>query len=643
MHGDPYFAWIDESDAFDPVLHRRKDEEIEKAVLEVEEDGFATFTLTVRPPTEGLAKPARKRWGFLSRERADGSLKLLAKGMVASFPLGGDPLRSALTFVCAPGDWEARQDTVLQATKTGPHWDAVMVDPAMRDDPVEILDGLSSVVAFHPATHECQLHDILGVGLPTWNVGKRWIMDPSSLSAEIAEPPISEVVVEVNASWTQKLSGTFDASDEIDAAFDEGQPNTLTPEDFENRWPRIGDGIGDDNGYSVSASELTRVYPDDDFTRPLTAGPFQASSDVYSYVTDAQLTAPIARDVTLDRAWYDGTLKIAWSAEQARTETVRIHLTSGVQNKDIGNGGTRTISIDLQDVTVDDVTPEWQPDTAYAVDDVVRNGGRNWRRQVAGVSKASWAADFTSFDTSTFPPTLVQNWLLEADDGSPIGGPDRDTYLTTERGMRTLVAAALRGRAVLAEAMRCAEITFQVLLDEAVEADLWIGMNIDLEFNEGDLAIEGTTVVGKVVSYRMEIAETDVCEITIRSAPGSGKSTAAPEGTAHASQTGQTWDVVALPAVSAAAVKPMPMGGVVRVRVIDPVENQIAHIEANDYAPDSGRTDPKATDPAKLLSDKPTYLAIDLVPLAAEDELGFEAEISAPIPFEGPRQIDLGG
>lgn len=641
MHGDPYFAWIEESESFDPVLHRRKDEEIEKAVLEADEDGFATLSLTVRPPTEGLAKPARKRWGFLSRERADGSLKLLAKGRVDSFPIGGDPLRSVFRFTCAPGDWESKQDTVLQATKDGPHWDPALVDPALRDDSIEILDGLSSVIAFRPDTHGCELHDILGTGLPTWNVGRRWIMD--TLSADIAEPPVREVEVEVTASWTQKTSGFFNVTAAINAAFADGQPNTLTAEDFENRWPRVGDGVGSDNGYVVQQSALTRVYPDDgDAFRPVVAGPFQASSEVYSYITDAQLTAPIARDVELERAWYDGELTLAWSGEQARTEIVRILITSGVQNHDIGNGGRRRIQLDCQDVTVDDVTPEWSPLTNYAVGDFVRHGGSNYKRLVAGVSEATWGADFTGFDTSTFPPTLVQKWERQASDGSPIGGPDKATYLATERGMRTLIAAALRGRAVLAEAMRCVEITFEVLLDEAVEAGLWIGMNIQVAFNAGDLAIEGDSIAGKVVSYRMGIAETDVCEITIRCAPGSGKATPAPSGTTHASQTGHPWDVLALPTVSAAGVKPMATGGIVRVRVIDPVDEQVTYLEANDYSPPD-RMDPKATDPARLLGDRPTYMVLDLVPLAADDELVFEADIAAAVPFEGPRQIDLGG
>src|SRR5690606_35200946 len=110
-------------------------------------------------------------------------------------------------FKCAPGDWEQAQMSVLEASRTGAHWDPVLVDPALRDDPVEILDGQSKLISFHPATHACELHDILGVGLPTWNVGLSWFDD--SLSAEIAEPPVSAVEIEVSAQWTQRLSGVL--------------------------------------------------------------------------------------------------------------------------------------------------------------------------------------------------------------------------------------------------------------------------------------------------------------------------------------------------------------------------------------------------------------------------------------------------
>lgn len=639
MRGDPYFAWIDdEHEAFDPILHRRHDEELERVVVEADEDGFLVFSITVSPPAEGLAKPSRKKWGILSRERADGSLQPLGKGRVDVVPLGGDPLRATLKFKCAPSDWEERQRVALQARKAEAHWSDVLVDPALRDDPVEMLDGLSCVVTFDPVTHECLVHDVFGTGLPVWNVGRRWLMEPNSLSAESSDPPVNEVLVEVTASWTQKRRGWFDASNAVDAAFG-GQPNTLTPEDFENRWPRIGDGVGNDGGYAVRTSELKRVYPDGE---PLEAGPFQGSSEVYNYVTDSNLEAAMARDVMLERAWYEGELSVAWSAEQARRETVRILVKSGVQDTGLGNGGRRTVRLECQDVTVDGVTEPWQPLTPYSEDDLVRVGGRNWKRLVAGTSAASWALDMTDFDMGTFPPTFVQLWELQEDDQSPLGGAHKDSFFPSENGMGVLLAAAFHGRAILAEAMRPSEITVQVLLEEAMEAGLSTGMRVALEFNDGDIAVENNAAVGKVVSWRAEIGEHDMCELTIRPAAGSGETVDVPSGAVWASQTGEDWDRVAIPQLSDDGVLPMATGGIARVRVIGSTDEQVAYLEANDYSPPD-RTDPKETDPSRLLGDMPTYMVLDLVPLAAADELHWEADIEAAAVFAGPRQIDFGG
>lgn len=341
-------------------------------------------------------------------------------------------------------------------------------------------------------------------------------------------------------------------------------------------------------------------------------------------------------------ARFDADLSIAWKAEQARHERVTLRLRSGVQDTGLGNGGVRRIQIECQDVTVDDITPDWQPDTAYAVDDLVKHGGRNWRRVVAGTSAASWALDFTTWDMGTFPPTLIQNWELQASDQSPIGGPDKAAYFSTVRGAQTLLAALFRGRAVLAEGQRVVEVTVEVPLDEAVAAGLWIGMRVRLEIPEGRLAIEGDEIIGKVSSYRMRIsAAEDVCSVTIRCALGSGKDAVVPSGAVSASQLPEDWDTISLLRPSDTGVRPMATGGIVRVRVENTVAEQEAYVDANDYDP-PGRMDPRETDPARLLSDVPTYIVFDLVPLAAEDELLWEATVDCGV-WEGPRQVDLGG
>ena len=256
-HGDPYLASVAEDEAFDPVAHRRFDEEVEVWNLDASEDGHALLELLVRPPEGGLLRPGRKRWGLLSCERGGGSLRLIARGCIDAFALGGHPEASTLRLKCAPGDWQAVQAETLEDSKSAPHWSNVLVAPEARSDPVEILDGQSRIVAFDPATHVCELHDVFGAGLPIWDVGLNWYDDDhGTISAELTDAAVVAVEVEITAAWTERRSGVLYASSALASAFG-GAISTLTGESFVNRWPRAGDGIGNDNGYVVRTSELT--------------------------------------------------------------------------------------------------------------------------------------------------------------------------------------------------------------------------------------------------------------------------------------------------------------------------------------------------------------------------------------------------
>ncbi|OCP07991.1 MULTISPECIES: hypothetical protein [unclassified Ensifer] len=636
-YGDPYFAWIDETEGFDQVLHRRFDEEIEEWVLDAEEDGFAVGTLKVRPPEGGMLKTTRKLWGLLSVELSDGSLDLIWKGKVDSFPLGGNPEEATLKFKCAPGDWQDRQLTLLQATKSQPHWDDVLVAKESRNDPTEILDGQSRVICFHPATHVCELHDIFGVGLDEWDIGLEWFED--SLSAEITEPPISYVDVTVTAKWKQQLSGSFSATAAVRSAFGGTDPATLTGEDFENRWPGQGDGISNNNGYTVQTSSLKLITPNDG--RP-TEHTFRAAAKWFPYLTDANLTSPGTRNPPLPITYYNADIDLSWTAEQSRSEVIKMRLKSGVQDTSLGNGGGRTLDITLQDITVDDVSEAWRPGVFYAVGQQVRAGSKTYERLRAGVSEATWGEDFTYMDLSTFPPTLRQNWEA-VQDQSPLGGIGSDKYFPTVRGHTTLLAVLMKARAILAEAMRCIEIEFEVPLMDALEAGLYLGKRIRVEVPPGRLAIEGEIIVGKVSAYTMTSnASDDTCRITIKAACGSGKSTTG-TGAQSASQTGETWDQVVLPSIAGLTPTPMATGGIVRARVENALQEQIDYISARDYDPAAGRTNEDATNPEKLIRDVPTRLTFDLVPIAAADDLVLEHSMTIPVPFEGPRQIDFGG
>jgi len=238
---------------------------------------------------------------------------------------------------------------------------------------------------------------------------------------------------------------------------------------------------------------------------------------------------------------------------------------------------------------------------------------------------------------------MIKRWQTTGEDGSVLGGIWNSQLLTTERGRPLLMAALCKGRAALANSMRCVDITVEVGYQEAIEAGLWIGMKVRLTIPAGRLAIEGDTVEGKVVSYRIaSSAAEDRAELTIRCSCGSGK-TATGSSVLSYSQTGQAWDRIGIPDLLAIVAQPMATGGIIDIQVENTVAEQIAYVDEHDYDPGAGRTDKEETNPEKLIKDKPTNIIFNMNPLAAEDELAVEWEGTTPIVFEGLKQIDFGG
>lgn len=615
MRGTPYFAWVDPGEVFDPDVHARQDADIIQAVLQEDEGSLATVTVTTRPPEGGLLRAGMKRRCFISRERADGEIVLLASGKATAFPIGGSSTTVDIEFVCAPEGWEDAQSAVLEASKSGAHWDNVLVAKDKRSDPVEILDGLSSVVRFDPASGACTLTDIAGVGLPTMDIGEEWI--DGSLQPSVVEPPISAVDVVVTAEWTQEIYGNFTFSTDFDS---------LTPDQVENRWPLKGDGLSGSTGYTVIESSLERAST--------SSTSFSGSSGVYNYVTDANLSSAVSRGVSFDKIEYHGEMRVAWETKQKRRETVKLRLTSGVQDVAIGQGGVRTVSLTCQDVTIDEVTPMWASGVTYAAGSIVKSGGSNWVANVTHTSSTSFDRDWLYFDSSN---VVRQRWDRLNTDFSPIGGRQYGAYFRTTRGRQTLLAAAMRARAVLVEAMRCVEISVSLPVDDTT-VGIHTGMCLTIA---ADGLLPGGSAFGKVTSRTLTLGADDSLDITIRCCIGSGEDSEAPSGSTWTSQTEQDWDVVAIPSFSAAGPA-MAEGGYYGVTVINGADDQIEYVQDRDFNPGAGRTDANATDPKKLLAEVPTNVIISLVSLAAEDELALDYDMGTlSSVVEGPKQLDL--
>lgn len=141
-------------------------------------------------------------------------------------------------------------------------------------------------------------------------------------------------------------------------------------------------------------------------------------------------------------------------------------------------------------------------------------------------------------------------------------------------------------------------------------------------------------LTAKVVDLEISSSADDE-GVTITLAPAAGS------GIEHAgaalSQTGEDWDKLFLGSIDDQEPVPLPaVGGT--VTVANQVDEQLAHLAANDYSPADGRDDPKANDPLELLKDVPTTLVLSLTQLSGTDAIVQEIDLPVTHPWSGPQQ-----
>src|SRR5690349_12095555 len=119
VNGPYFFAWADESEAFDPDIHARFDDDIFEFSLEHNEGDFATLNLLVKNPRVGLLAPGRKRWAWFSYYTGT-EIKPLFFGRLVGLP---DQLQDeiiSLNFIARPTDLAEQKAAVAAGLKVRP-------------------------------------------------------------------------------------------------------------------------------------------------------------------------------------------------------------------------------------------------------------------------------------------------------------------------------------------------------------------------------------------------------------------------------------------------------------------------------------------------------------------------------------------
>jgi len=107
MAGPYFFAWADESEAFDPVTHSRFDDDIFDFEIAQNEGDFATLAITIQNPRIGLLAPGRQIWAWFSWSDGTDVIPLFF-GRLVGLPDNIDGESVALNFIARPSDFANR-------------------------------------------------------------------------------------------------------------------------------------------------------------------------------------------------------------------------------------------------------------------------------------------------------------------------------------------------------------------------------------------------------------------------------------------------------------------------------------------------------------------------------------------------------
>lgn len=612
-------ALTPDNEPHDQLLHRRSDiDPDEVGINDLESAGRRVISLVTDLEDPGLLMLAERTWVHVSRELADGSLKCVGTGYID--PLTITPVDDDLVTIevfCSPRDWNTAQAATLQPMKVLPTFDPVLVAPERRDDPVEILDGYAGTIWCDPVTHEFRFVDYFGTGLPVITIEDPDFPGPQ---AGAATRPVQQVDVAVTVEFLERRTGELSATDAIEDSFDGGAVATLTPDAFEQSWWRVGDVINGDSGYEVVKSTLVRRDPEGDEVTEM--GPVHGSSGVYNYVQDPDLLNPEPAAMNLLVTYYEAELAFRYKIEQRRVEVARFSVVNG--SPFAAGGSVETLELTCEDVSIDDTTPPWKPDTFYPAGAMVLVGSTRWECTLEHQSLSSFAYDRAQPDGNG---GYVFRWSQMSTDASPIGRRDATSYFLTPRGEQTIQAAMLKARAILAASQRHRPFTVNAELTEDL-LDLSAACVVDVPApGEPGGRIRGKVTSLEIVSH----AEDETLQITIAPSAGSGTAVA---GDVVVSPTGEAWDRIAYAAYGDQQPEVFPaVSGQARVD-FTPAE-QIAFIQARDYSPDDGRTDEKETDPANLLRECVTSAELYMTQIAGRDVMVHEIRIDVE-PWSGP-------
>lgn len=501
--GKIFFKWIDEDNCepskFNASIHCIEDLQIFSLSIQEREGEFSTAEISIENPIDPLFNNDSARYCFISCE-LNNSIELLFCGRLVGVPKDTTSEIIKITFLSEPKNREEIQSDFLNTLKVLPYYEPLVSAQKNADDVQEVLAARSSLLHWNRRTWALSLVDINGGSVNPVVFDETNIID-NSLKLDIGPAPAAGVQINVSGEWTQNIKRTLNFAPNIERAFSRNCVHTLTPESLESEWPKQGQTLGNNTGYTVSSSAIFKIRQSESiyaFYKPFAEcyidNELEPSGDPW-------IDMETGRSVYLPYSWYRINLWIDVNYQQKRREIASGLLEHKVQSVGPNSGKIESVDLQLGDLgAYRNSINIWQNNVLYNSNDEIVAQGFLWKASIRHISSSNFESDLR-----------LGRWTQVLEGGSALGWPGQASYFNTFRGEQTLRHAMLRAKALLAKSSRCAIAKLQII------PELGLNLNTTNRVTINSSLLPSNTATGKITSWSFNINENGetTCELQV--------------------------------------------------------------------------------------------------------------------------------
>ncbi|MBY5329588.1 hypothetical protein [Rhizobium leguminosarum] len=437
----------------------------------------------------------------------------LCRGKMLSIPASLGGARVEMEFHCKPPSSDDVLQAAADALRTGevdynPDAPAAERDAAEAydplfqsrdpsDDPASALVGRPEVWRWDRKTL-AMTRTHLTDGAVLHDVGRNGLTDGSGSSGptvKIGQPPKALTQSRLTISWTQEAKGrqTVAVSDTV---------TTFSWEDFTQAFPKPGDSIGSNTGWTFALASIDSVGD-------AALSTFLLNGDQWGWAQNGFVRL---RPKTVSYTWC-----AQYDYRQQRQEYVTLSLRAGVQDILYDEESKEMPEqLTLAALNIDNVTKDWVYEDPDTLERVHYNAGD----EVLASDKA-WTCAKDHDATESFlvkDPVSGDVLWIRRDKRAPLKDSKSPRFADLPRGIRVVRHGLRRLHRIVLKRSRCAEVSFDV--EWSLGKSITCADSCRVEHS----LLPGGEATGKVISVSAQIPEggSRRVSVTIACAVGDG-------------------------------------------------------------------------------------------------------------------------